>query len=124
LIVDDESGIRLALQRWFVRQGWTALLAEDGEEALTMIRAAREDHASRLDLVICDLHLPKLSGIELHAVLQVEEPAMIERLIFSTGDTVTDAMAGGVLSSHPYVLQKPFEFSTLRSMLQTIVPEG
>jgi DNA-binding response OmpR family regulator len=124
LIIDDEGGIRLALQRWFARQGWSSMLAEDGEQALAMIRESREHEASRIDVVICDLHLPKLSGIELHAVLLDEDPAMIGRLIFSTGDTVADASVGGVLSSHRHVLQKPFEFSALRSMLQTLVPEA
>ncbi len=124
LIIDDESGIRVALQRWFTRQGWTVVLAEDGEQALAIIREARTHDAERLDVVVCDLHLPKLSGIELHAMLQQEEPALIERFIFSTGDTVDDASGGGVLASHAHVLQKPFEFSALRSMLQSIVPEA
>ena len=124
LIIDDESGIRLALQRWFSRQGWMSVVAEDGEEALAMIRAARTNEVARLDVVVCDLHLPKLSGIELYAVLQDEDPSMIERLILTTGDTVADASAGGALSTHHHVLQKPFEFSALRSMLQSIVPEA
>lgn len=124
LIIDDESGIRLVLQRWFSRQGWMSVVAEDGEQALTIIRDARTNGAARLDVVICDLHLPKLSGIELYAVLHNEDPSIIERLIFTTGDTVADASVGGVLSTHHHVLQKPFEFSALRSMLQSIVPEA
>jgi CheY-like chemotaxis protein len=124
LIIDDESGIRAALQRWFARKGWITVVAQDGEEALTVIRASGDDDASRLDVIVCDLHLPKLTGIELYAALQTESPDILDRLIFTTGDTVADAERGSVLASHHHVLQKPFELSALRAMVQSIMPEA
>ncbi len=121
LIIDDESGIRLALQRWFTRQGWSVLEAADGADALATMRESVDDAESRIDLVICDLHLPLVSGEMLFSALSHERPALVSRMIFSTGDAVETAPPDSVLARHPHVLQKPFELSTLRSLVDAIM---
>ena len=122
LIIDDELGIRFALQRWFTRLGWLVLEAGDGEIGLAQLRESSDEDSSRIDLVLCDLHLPTLSGDALHALLRVERPAILARMILCTGDAVAAAPVGSVIASHPYVLQKPFELSELRTLVQRIVP--
>lgn len=125
LIIDDEPGIRFALQRWFTRQSWDVLEASDGEAGLSLLReASDDDQASRIDLVVCDLHLPRLSGEALHALLRDERPALVDRMIFSTGDAVMGAPADSVLTTHPHVLQKPFELAALRTLVDRIHPPG
>ena len=121
LLVDDETGIRFALKRWFERQHWIVSEAGDGQTAMTQLLASDDASESRIDLVICDLHLPLLSGEELLRALMVTRPALIERLVLSTGDAVSDAAPGTALAMHPHVLQKPFELATLRTMVATIV---
>ncbi len=125
LIIDDEPGIRFALQRWFTRQGWGVLEAQDGEDGLAMLRSAADhDDTARIDLVVCDLHLPRLSGEALYAILRDERPSLVERMIFSTGDAVTGAPPRSVLATHPHVLQKPFELAALRTLVDRIHPRG
>lgn len=121
LIVDDEPGIRFALKRWFERQHWTVSEAGDGQTAITELLASDDTGESRVDLVICDLHLPQLSGEELLRTLTDSRPAMVGRLILSTGDAVADAAPGTALASHPHVLQKPFELTTLKALVATIM---
>lgn len=121
LIVDDELGIRFALRRWFERQHWTVSEAGDGQTAMTQLLASDDASESRVDLVICDLHLPLLSGEELLRALMATRPAIAERLILSSGDAVSDAAPGTALAFHPHVLQKPFELATLRTLVATIV---
>ena len=58
LITDDDPAFRETLQDVFEPQGYRTLLAGDGEEALAIVRA-REVH-----LVLLDMHMPKLSGLE------------------------------------------------------------
>jgi CheY-like chemotaxis protein len=58
LITDDDSAFRETLQDVFEPQGYRTFLAGDGEEALAIVRA-REVH-----LVLLDMHMPKLSGLE------------------------------------------------------------
>ncbi len=121
LIVDDEPGIRFALKRWFERQHWTVSEAGDGQTAITQLLASDDASDSRVDLVICDLHLPDVSGEEvLHALIS-NRPAVAARLILATGDSVSDANPGTALASHPHVLQKPFELATLKALVTSIV---
>ncbi len=121
LIIDDEQGIRVALQRWFTRQGWTVLESGDGEDGLAQLRASSDDDESRIDVVVCDLHLPKLSGEALHAALVADGRAFAGRTIFSTGDSVASAPVGSIIASHPYVLEKPFELAALRELLERVL---
>ncbi|WP_310570870.1 response regulator [Gemmatimonas sp.] len=121
LIVDDEPGIRFALKRWFERQHWTVSEAGDGQTAITELLASDDTGESRVDLVICDLHLPLLSGEELLRTLMVSRPAIAARVILSTGDAVSDAAPDSALAIHPHVLQKPFELNTLKALVTSIV---
>lgn len=87
---------------------------------MVQLLASDDDGESRIDLVICDLHLPLLSGEELLLRLAIERPALSERLILSTGDAVAHAAPGTLLATHPHVLQKPFELSTLRTLVDSV----
>ena len=64
LITDDDSAFRETLQDVFEPQGYRTFLAGDGEEALAIVRA-REVH-----LVILDMHMPKLTGLETLRILK------------------------------------------------------
>jgi two-component system, OmpR family, KDP operon response regulator KdpE len=120
LIIDDESGIRFALRRWFERQQWSVLEAADGQAALVALRASDDTPEQRLDVVVCDLHLPFASGEEIVRTLRMERPELAVRVILTTGDAVHDAEAGSVLSDHAYVLQKPFDLGTLKAIVQQV----
>ena len=121
LLVDDEPGIRFVLRRWFERQHWAVSEAGDGQSAMTELLASDEASETRVDLVVCDLNLPLVSGEELLRTLEACRPALAARVILSTGDAVADAPPGTVLAVHPYVLQKPFELAALKSLVASIV---
>ena len=118
LIIDDEPSIRFALRRWFERQGWHADESPDGANALQLLLA--QPHDAGYDVIVCDLRMPGMSGSQLHARLKAERPAVIERLVFTTGDDVASPPVGSVLGSHERVLQKPFEFTELRELVESI----
>lgn len=120
LIVDDEPGIRFALKRWFERRKWTVAEAGDGHLALTQLLASDDHGASRLDLVVCDMHLPLMSGEQILQRLQSDRPALVQRFIVCTGDAIDDAPAGSAFATHPYVLPKPFDLTTLHALVQQI----
>lgn len=121
LIVDDEPGIRFALKRWFERQQWTVAEAGDGHDAMTLLLASDDGGESRIDLVICDLHLPIISGEELLSRLLADRPELARRVIVSTGDPIEDAPIGSAFALHPHVLQKPFGLSTLRDLVASVM---
>ncbi|BAH37643.1 MAG TPA: response regulator [Gemmatimonas aurantiaca] len=122
LIVDDEPGIRFALKRWFERQHWTVEEAADGAQALELLRASNDEGESRLDVVVCDLHLPQMAGDEIVREIGETRPELAARVILTTGDAVHDATPGSVLAQHKHVLQKPFDLGTLREVVHLIHP--
>jgi len=109
LIVDDEPAIRRALKRWFERRGWTADEASDGQAALERLLDGGGEYA----LIISDLKMPGLSGIELHRRLRAERPHLLRRLLFSTGDLASPEAARFLGETSCPVLEKPFEFEVL-----------
>jgi DNA-binding NtrC family response regulator len=117
LIIDDESGIRFALKRWFERQQYVVLEAGDGNAAMEHIVA----EGDALRVIVCDLHLPGLNGDALISRLAVEYPALVSRVILTTGDAVDDAPSNSVLARHPFVLQKPFDLATLKQVVERVV---
>ena len=122
LIVDDESTIRIALRRFFTRLGWTVEEAANGEIALSMLTIDAEQlELPQFALVVSDLRMPGLSGIEMYNRLLVEQPAVLRRIIFSTGDLVSEDAARFVRTTDCIVLQKPFELATLRVMVDRVL---
>ena len=110
LVIDDEASIRLALGRYFTKRAWTVDDAADGGEALARLLAPG---APEYTLIISDLRMPGLSGIELHDRLARERPALLDRLVFSTGDVASAEARSFIERVHAPILQKPFELATL-----------
>jgi two-component system cell cycle sensor histidine kinase/response regulator CckA len=116
LIIDDEPTIRAALRRYFTRRGWAVEEAADGAAGLALI----ENHGDRFGVVISDLRMPGFSGIELHDRLAVDQPGMLRRFIFSTGDVASGEAASFVQRTTCPVLQKPFELRMLDSIIASV----
>lgn len=122
LVVDDEPTIRIALRRFFARMGWQVDEAADGRAALELLLADSADPAELpFSIVLSDLRMPGLSGIDLYERLRLERPAVLSRIIFSTGDVVSEDAAAFVEATRCTVLQKPFELAALRDLVERIV---
>lgn len=111
LVIDDESTIRAALRRFFARRGWAMDEAEDGRVGLQKLLASPADEG--YDVVLCDLRMPVLSGIELYAAVARARPELLARLIFSSGDVASAEAASFLATTRCRVLEKPFQLSTL-----------
>ncbi len=118
LLVDDEPVIRHALRRFFQRQGWAVDDAENGGQALALLLA---DNGPQYDVIISDLRMPGVSGMELHERLATERPALLDRLILSTGDSVSPEASEFLRRSACPVLNKPFELAELRAIVGRMV---
>lgn len=119
LIIDDEPSVQLALKRWFERQGYDVHVASDGHEALAQLANLYDD---QLDVILCDLHLPGVPGLEILSGLAKHRPLLAARLILCTGDAVDCADPDSPLARHPLVLQKPFDFASLQAIVERVVP--
>jgi two-component system NtrC family sensor kinase len=106
LVVDDEASVRVALQRYLEGRGHTVETTASGHDAL------RRMAGTAFDAVILDMRMPDLSGDQLFDELRRTDPAHAERVIFTTGDLLSEQMQAFLTGTgRPYV-PKPFEFSS------------
>jgi two-component system NtrC family sensor kinase len=118
LVVDDEVPIRQLLARLLERRGYAVQTADTSAAAL---RLAESNHFS---LVICDVRMPGLSGIELHRRFQENHGNSPRHFVFMTGDT---ASVDAIPLSDPQtsILPKPFTAADLDALLAKIgLPRG
>lgn len=105
LVVDDEDTIRLVLAKYLRTRGFEVATAESGDAALEMLAGAR------FDLMLCDVRMPGLSGVEIVPAAIESNPDLGIVMLSAVNDapTATEAMAHGVLD----YLTKPIELQQL-----------
>lgn len=113
LIVDDEGFITEVLQRALDKEGYSTHAVEDGRSALTVLAD------SHFDLILCDLELPGLSGIELYKMLVENQPSMKKRFIFMTGEMMDPVVQDFLSAQNIPFLMKPFDLFDLFRLVAT-----
>ncbi|MFH0901530.1 MAG: PAS domain-containing protein, partial [Pseudomonadota bacterium] len=103
LIVDDEDGVREILCRMLGRQH-DLVAVSSGEEARTLLERDRQ-----FDVLLVDLVMPRMSGMELHARLHSEDPALADRVVFMTGGAFTAGAADYLAKVKNTRVEKPFD---------------
>jgi CheY-like chemotaxis protein len=115
LIVDDEPRIGAMIRR---------ILAS--EHDLTVLTSAQEalgrfEQGERFDAILCDLMMPEMTGMDLHAALATLAPDQADRMVLLTGGAFTPK-AAQFLDRVPNVrLEKPFESANLRAVVRRLV---
>jgi two-component system KDP operon response regulator KdpE len=112
LVVDDEQSIRRAVGRALAARGYEVQLASDGEEALTAAAAFQPD------LVVLDLNLPALDGLEVCRQLRGWSPVPI--LVLSVREDEPDKVAALDLGADDY-LTKPFGIDELMARVRALL---
>jgi len=110
LVVDDDAGIRYTLKEILRDAGLEVELAEHGQQALDKARA------ERFDLVITDLRMVPLDGIELLVKLRAEQPRLRVILITAHGSE-RHAVEAMKLGAYDY-LKKPFDLDELMAVVR------
>ena len=112
LLVDDEDSIQKLLAYPLEREGYRVLQARDGVEAL-------EQFASeRVDLVVLDIMLPKLDGLEVCKRLRAESEVPI--IMLTARDDELDKVVGLELGADDYIT-KPFSIREFRSRVRALL---
>jgi DNA-binding response OmpR family regulator len=119
LVVEDDEDIALALQRSLRMEGYEVRIAPDGEIALTSAAAFHPD------LVVLDLGLPKVDGIEVARRLRADGDVPI--LMLTARDALENRVEGLDSGADDYLV-KPFErqelLARLRALLRRRPPRG
>jgi len=115
ILVDDDRVIQKMVGSFLERRGYKVRKANDGIEALQYVR-------DRIpDLVITDVRMPELNGIELTSRLRAHHrTAGVPILMFSELSGAPDALAGYAAGADDY-LPKPFELEILEAKVQSLL---
>ena len=111
LVVDDEASVRVALQRYLSGHGHDVETTHSGREALARLR----DRA--YDAVIVDMRMPDLSGEQMFEEMRAHDPEHAARVIFTTGDLVSEPMRRFLDGSGRPCVPKPFELASFDQVL-------
>jgi DNA-binding response OmpR family regulator len=112
LLVDDEDSVQQLLAYPLEREGFRVLQARDGEEALQRFAA------EHVDLVVLDLMLPKLDGLEVCKRLRAESEVPI--IMLTARDDELDKVVGLELGADDYIT-KPFSIREFRSRVRALL---
>lgn len=113
LVVEDESGIARILQLELEHEGYEVGLAQDGKEGYEMI------NSGEYQLVLLDVMLPKMSGIEV--LRQVRQAGnLIPIILLTARDTVPDKVSGFEHGANDYIT-KPFAVEELLARVRNIL---
>ncbi len=115
LVVDDELTIIDILYQILKADGHRVDTALSGTAALKKIE--RE----RYDVIISDLKMPGMSGQQLYEEVKRRDKVLAARIIFSTGDTVSEDTRAFLEGSGNSYLQKPFEIETMRETVMAML---
>jgi signal transduction histidine kinase/CheY-like chemotaxis protein len=115
LVVDDEPTLRSVIRRSLLREGYEVLVAEDGTRALALARA----HPTHIDLVITDVVMPGLTGLELARELSSERPGL--SVLFISGFTFEEAVPPTDVANGSAYLPKPFDTNVLLAKVDELL---
>src|SRR5260221_12712187 len=112
LVVDDNEMNRDMLSRRLKREGYTLTMAEDGHQALEIIRT------QKIDLVILDIMMPGISGFEMLPIIRETRSLVELPIIMATAKNQSEDIVEGLkLGANDYVT-KPIDFPVLLARIQ------
>ena len=115
LVVDDEELLTQAICR-YLGTNHDVLGVNNGRAALDLL-----DSGQRYDVILCDLMMPQVTGMELFAEVQRMDLEQSNRIVFLTGGAFT-VTARDFLDSNPNRrLEKPFDLKTLRKLVNDLL---
>ena len=116
LIIDDEMVICDFLTRFFQRDGQKPDVAQCGEQAFEKL------NKKKYDLILCDLKMPKMNGLEFFSKMCNLHPEMADRIVFTSGDFSSennDYLIERI--GRPFVA-KPMSLPTLQNLVLNYCP--
>jgi len=115
LIADDDRDFRESIGEVFSRRGYSTRLAADGVEALEIVQ-----ESSRLHLILLDVHMPRLTGLEALERLRLDQLTDIPCILMSARmdeDIVQQAQQLKIAS----LLTKPFSLKALTMTVESVL---
>lgn len=112
LIIDDEPAVGRTLHRLLGGDHDVTVLC-DGQQALDLI-----GQGAQFDVVLCDLTMPDLSGIDVYERCRAARPDLAQRFVFMTGGTFSNTSREFLDSVGNIFIEKPFDLQTIRLIVK------
>lgn len=113
LIVEDERYLNYILNKGLRKSGYAVDSAYDGQEALDLY------HANQYDLIILDLNLPKIDGLEVLKEIRKND-LNTKVMILSAQSAIEERVKGLDMGANDYLI-KPFDFRELDARIRTLL---
>lgn len=118
LLIDDEAFIVAALRR-LLRTEHDVMAVMSVPDALSLVEAG---HC--FDVILCDVRMPGMSGIDFYEKLRTLAPEMTSRIVFCTGATFASDTRRFFERISNELLEKPFDPGAVRSLVRRFVVES
>ena len=115
LVIDDEQAVAGVISR-ILRNDNDVVLLDNASAAL-----ARLATGEAFDIILCDLMMPGMGGIELYQAMVEQHPARLGRLVFLSGGVFTERAAAFVREVENPTLMKPLSVTALREIVARYV---
>jgi CheY-like chemotaxis protein len=115
LVIEDEGGVRSMISKMLKLYGYKSYIANNGTQGLEIY----DSHKQEIDLILSDVVMPGMSGMEMVRILQKTAPDI--PAIFMSGYTDDEIIRHGVKEDGIHFLQKPFDPDTLIRMIRNIL---
>ena len=115
LVIDDEQWILDLAGELLRTEGHAVETASSGQQALELMSQ------QKFDVLVSDWKMPGLNGIRLHEHLLATNPESAKRMLFMTGDVVSDTFQAFLSEHHLACLSKPFAISEFRAAVTRMV---
>jgi len=112
LIVDDEEMIIRILTRILAKEH-DVVATVDARKALALCTGGE-----KFDLILCDLMMPVMTGMDLHSEISLLSPEQAKAMIFVTGGAFTDKTRSFLSDIPKEHIEKPFDAANLRAIVQ------
>lgn len=115
LVIDDEETLAQAIRRFLsVEHNVTAVYrARDALDLLAL--------GNRYDVILCDLMMPQVTGMELHGELQRIDPQQASRIVFLTGGAFTPTAREFLVGTANRRIEKPFDLKDVRRLVNELI---
>jgi two-component system chemotaxis response regulator CheY len=120
MVVDDEEDVRETIKLQLEAENYNVIEAENGEEAIKLLRS--EDNLMNCGLILCDIRMPKVNGIEYIDYLKEQAPGI--PVVVITGYPDTELAVGLMNKGVKDYLVKPVESEKLMKVVNKLIAEG
>ena len=114
LVVDDEQRFAKSLEL-LLASDYEVTVATSGKRALELF-----GQGERFDVILCDLMMPQMTGMDLHAELAERHAEQIERMIFLTGGATNERARAFLARPDIRHLEKPLELEELEAAIADV----